>query len=147
MGCAMKIVIGADHRGYICKEHIKNMLPNYEWIDVGAHTGERSDYPEFAHAAIHSMQKEKIEHAILLCGSGIGIAIAANRYENILAGVAWNVTVARQAKAHDNVNVLVLPCDYISHEESVIMITTWLTTEFLGGRYAKRIAMIEKEPA
>lgn len=143
----LRIVIGADHRGYPLK---KNLITNffcdtYEivWIDVGAHNDERSDYPEFSTAASYQIIKQKADCGILLCGSGTGMAICANRFPTVYAGVAWNEEIARLNKEDDNVNVLVLPADFVDYEQSVRMIQSWLNAEFKHDRYEKRIAMID----
>lgn len=141
------IVIGADHRGYAMKEYLKQdcTIPNYAftWIDVGADSDVRSDYPIFAIHVAKYIQEKKAHYGILLCGTGIGMAIAANRFEGVYAGLAWNEESARLAKEDDNVNVLVLPSDYIDNKKSRAMVVTWLGAEFKYMRYAQRIAMID----
>jgi ribose 5-phosphate isomerase B len=141
----MNILIGADHRGFSYKEYIKNNLTMQDitWIDVGAYNDERSDYPLFAQAACKRIQNNEAQLAILLCGSGIGMAITANRFTSIYAGVAWNEKVARESREDDNVNVLVLPVDFITQEESVRIIQAWLHAKFKGGRYQDRIKQID----
>lgn len=140
----MKIAIGSDHRGFLHKELIKKEMTSIEWIDVGTHNQERTDYPIFADQVVTSMCNHDADYGVLLCASGGGMAIAANRYKYIYAVVAWNKEVARQCKQEDNANVLVLPADFISCDDAVIMIKEWLAQEFKGGRYAQRIAMIDK---
>jgi ribose 5-phosphate isomerase B len=139
----VKFVIGADHRGYLYKEYIKKSIQKVEWIDVGAFDAARSDYPIFAHEAAQILQKGMVDGGILLCGSGIGMAIVANRYKGIRAALVWNVTVAQQSKEHDNANMLVLPSNYISEQEAVACITKWYKAQFLGGRYQERCDMID----
>jgi ribose 5-phosphate isomerase B len=140
----MKIAIGTDHRGFLHKEYIKTTFNNHEWVDVGTYNQERTDYPIYAHKVMMLMQESAVECGVLLCSTGIGMAIAANRYKHIYAAVIWNKEVALQAKAEDDINVLVLPSDFVSCEESVVIVTTWLSTEFKGGRYAQRLKMIDK---
>lgn len=140
----MKIAIGADHRGFLHKEFIKQHMQHIEWIDVGTHNQERTDYPLFTDKVVELMLFDGIEAGILLCASGGGMAIAANRYKYIYAVVAWNVEIARQCKQEDNANVLVLPADFVSCEDAVKMIQEWLAQEFKGERYAERIEMIDK---
>jgi ribose 5-phosphate isomerase B len=139
----MKIVIGTDHRGYSHKEYIMGALPNYEWIDVGTFSDERTDYPPFAHKAVELIVSQTVEYGVLLCGTGGGMAIAANRYSSIYAVVAWNTLIAQQAKAEDNCNVLVLPADFLSEQKSVECIYVWLSTYFKHDRYEKRLLMID----
>ena len=111
----MTLVIGADHRGFELKKHIMGVThvgsTQMSWLDVGAFTPERSDYPEFAIAACHALQAGKAGGGILLCGTGAGMAIAANRFEGIFAALVWTVELAVLSKTHDNANVLVLPSD------------------------------------
>lgn len=140
----MKIAIGTDHRGFKHKEYIKNQSIEYQWIDVGAYDEQRSDYPLFAQRVIDLMLSGAVDYGVLLCSTGIGMAIAANRYSSIYAAVVWNEDIARQAKSEDNINVLVLPSDCISLEESIVIIHTWLKTQFKGARYAERLAMIDE---
>ena len=112
--------------------------------DVGTLSEERTDYPIYAQKAVALMQAGMVDAAILLCGSGIGMSIAANRYAHIQAGIAWNREVARLARAHDNVNVLVIPSDFVSNDQLIQIVESWLYAEFLGGRYAERLAMIDR---
>jgi ribose 5-phosphate isomerase B len=139
----MKIAIGADHRGFLLKEQLKKQLPNIEWIDVGASTQERSDYPIFVRAACELMRSGRVEHAVLLCGSGVGMSIAANRYKGIFAALVWSAQLARMAKEDDNVNVLVFAADITPADEVIASINAWLQASFKGGQYAQRLAMID----
>ena len=139
----MKIAIGADHRGFLHKEYIKKEMADIEWIDVGTDSQERTDYPLFSDKVVKLMHDGSAHYGILLCGTGGGMAVAANRYKNIYAVVAWNAEIARRCKQEDNANILVLPCDYISCDDAIIMIHDWMVQEFKGGRYAQRIMMID----
>lgn len=143
----MNIVIGSDHHGFKHKESIREQSVFGDhavtWIDVGAFDEQRSDYPVFTKKAIAIMRESKASRGVLLCGTGVGMAIAANRYSGIYAALAWNQEIARQAREHDNANVLVIPSDYVSHEQAIEMIRLWLSVEFLGDRYQHRIAMID----
>ena len=140
----MKIAIGTDHRSFLHKEFIKQHMQNVEWIDVGTHNEERTDYPIFADKVVQLILNHEVSAGVLLCASGGGMAIAANRYKHIYAAVAWNDEIARICKQDDNANVLVLPSDFVSYENAVNMIDIWLAQEFKGGRYAERIAMLDK---
>jgi ribose 5-phosphate isomerase B len=142
-GQIMKIAIGADHRGFAHKEFIKKHISSIEWIDVGTHDTDRTDYPSYAAHVAKLVTHNHVDYGILLCASGGGMAIVANRHAHIYAVVAWNVEIARQCKAEDNANVLVLPSDFVTCQDAVVMIETWLAEEFKGGRYAQRIAMID----
>jgi ribose 5-phosphate isomerase B len=140
----MNIVIGADHRGFEHKEYIKKYVDDVQFFDIGAYDAQRSDYPLFAHAACKKIVAGEADCGILLCGSGVGMAIVANRYKTIRAALVWSVETAARSKEDDNANVLVLPSDYISLEESVAMIAAWRLAEFKGGRYEERILMIDE---
>ncbi len=142
-----KIIIAADHRGFAFKEFIKQSYteidPSIALIDVGAFTDERSDYPVFVQKAIERMHENPVDGIILLCGSGNGMALTANRFKGIFACVAWNSSVAQASKQDDNCNVLVLPADYIQQEEIIEIISSWLRSSFKGGRYAARLEMVD----
>ncbi len=138
----MKIAIGTDHHGVTLKNYIMHTLTDVHWIDKGAFDQERTDYPIYAHAVVHALLDKQVDAGILLCGSGVGMSIAANRFEGIYAALVWNEDVARLSKEHDNANVIVLPADFIQAEEAVAMIRAWKKSCFLGGRYQERVAMI-----
>lgn len=139
----MKIAIGADHRGFRLKEFIKKHVASVEWIDVGTHNEDRTDYPLYAAQVIDCMKADQAQYGVLICASGGGMAIAANRYSTIYAVVVWNAHIAELSKTEDNCNVLVFPSDFITPEDSLAMIQVWLEAKFKGGRYAERIAMLD----
>lgn len=142
-----KIAIGADHRGFDLKQRLINnkFLANKEidWIDVGADNNIRSDYPEFAISVAKLVQEKTVNYGVLLCGTGVGMAIAANRFKYVYAGLAWNETIAKLNKEDDNVNILALPADYIDLDQAQKIITAWLLAEFKSGRYQSRIKLID----
>lgn len=145
----MKIIIGSDHRGFAIKQHILEEMHDIdltpiEWIDVGAFDKERSDYPKFAVDAAQRMVQKQAEFGILLCGSGIGMAIAANRFPGIRAAVAWNEEAAIMGREDDNTNVLVLPTDFVSGEQAILILRAWLRAQFKNGRYQERLDMIDR---
>ncbi len=142
------IAIGADHRGYVLKQTLISYCIRFndtqiEWIDVGAFNADRSDYPLFAIKAVEAMKSGQATHAVLLCGSGNGMAITANRYVGIYACVAWNKELARLSKEDDNCNILVLPADFINEHDANAMVKAWLQAEFKNGRYLHRIDLID----
>jgi len=140
-----RIAIGADHRGFALKEFIKQTLDtDIIWTDVGCTSDERCDYPEFAVAVAQRVQKHEDDRGILLCGSGVGMSIVANRFDGIYAALAWDEIIARLSHEDDNSNILVLPADFVSQERVVDMIRTWLQSSFSGGRYAERIKQIDQ---
>lgn len=142
----MNIAIGADHRGFECKAYIKQYVVGDDdpivWIDVGADNDERSDYPIFARAVVKAIQNKEAERGVLICGTGIGMAIVANRFDNMFAGVVWNDEIARMSYEDDKANILVIPSDFVTNEQAASMVNVWLKAVFKGGQYQQRIDMI-----
>jgi ribose 5-phosphate isomerase B len=141
----MKISIGADHRGFALKTNIIEHFDEHEWLDVGTYSDQRTDYPLFARRVCQDIVSQVADCGILICATGVGMAIAANRFKNIYAALCWNVDIARLAKQHDGTNVLVLPSDFISAEQAFAMIDVWLTAEFKEGVYQRRLEIIDEE--
>jgi len=141
------IAIGSDHRGYELK---KTLLEQTEfqgftisWKDVGTYSDERTDYPLYAKKVADCVARKDVDYGILLCGTGIGASIAANRYPYIYAALVWNPDIARLAKEDDNCNILVLPADWLTLEEAQACIESWLTATFKEGRYQERLKSID----
>ncbi len=145
----MIIAIGADHRGFGMKEFIKQHTSQdgilFEWLDKGALTSERSDYPVFAAAVARAVQQGAADAGVLMCGTGTGMAIAANRYKGIYAGLAWSPAIACASREDDNVNVLVFPSDYLTYQEAYGIFVSWLHCGFKKNHYEKRLSMIDAE--
>lgn len=143
----LRIAIGTDHRGFEHKKVIQQAVSveekRIEWHDVGCFTSERCDYPPFAHYVVQDIKSGKADLGILLCGSGVGMAIAANRFNHIYAALVWNVETAVRSKEEDNANILVLPADYMTPQQSVEVVVAWLTADFLDNRYEKRLNIID----
>jgi len=139
----MKITIGSDHRGYELKEAIKTFF-DVSWIDVGTDSTERVDYPDFAHKITTLLLDKKADRGILICGSGIGMSIAANRYKGIYAALCWSPEIALCAREHDNSNVLILASDFISTNSAKKIVEVWLHADFLGGRYQTRLEKVDR---
>lgn len=143
----IRIAIGSDHRGFEHKAIIQHMVSietkRIEWIDVGCFTAERCDYPPFAKLVVEELQAHKADYGILLCGTGVGVTIAANRFAHIYAALVWNVETAVRSRQEDNANVLTLPADYLTAQECGEIITAWLNAPFLDNRYEKRLEMID----
>jgi len=142
-----KIVIGADHRGFELKKFLLEQhtigSQEIQWIDVGTKSSERTDFPLYAVEAVKKILAHEAELGILICASGVGMSIAANRFKHIYAALVWNERVAGHARAHDNANVLVLPADYVSTAQAPAIIAAWLNAKFLGGRYANRLCDLD----
>lgn len=143
----IRIAIGTDHRGFEIKRQLTEIAHIgthvIEWIDVGTFSSKRTDYPEFALKVVTLLRNGEADRGILLCGSGIGMAIAANRFAGIYAGLVWNEKVARSAREDDNVNILSLPADYLTSNEVPGIIDAWLSARFKKGRYQERLEMID----
>jgi ribose 5-phosphate isomerase B len=138
----MKIFIGADHAAFEMKELVKKFLqskyPNIVIVDVGTHSLERCDYPDFASAVARSVANEN-STGILLCGSGIGVSIVANRYKGIRAALCRSIYDAQMARNHNDANILCLGARTNSEEEIKDILNAWLTSSFEGGRHADRL--------
>ena len=139
------IAIGSDHGGYKLKEEIKKYLDEIgiEYKDCGTDSKERTDYPIFAERVAKSIQSKECDSGILICRSGSGMTIVANKFKGIRAALGFNEQVTKCSKADDDLNVLVLPADYIEISTAIAIVKIWLETEFKGGRYEERIQMIE----
>lgn len=140
------IAIGADHRGYKLKEEVKKFLDEkqIEYKDFGTSSTERTDFPISTSAVCEAIINKECDKGILICGSGVGMSMAANKYKNIRCGACYSEAMAKEAKEHHDVNILALPADLINISEAVKMIRVWLGTEFLGGRYNERLNMIKE---
>lgn len=140
----MKISIASDHRGFDLKERIKEILTasGAEPIDMGTYTPDSCDYPDFAVPAIEKLLNRKVDSAILICGSGIGMSIVANKFKGIRAALCLNSEMARMAREHNNANVLVLSANFTPQDEIKGIIQNWLNCKFEGGRHERRVGKI-----
>ena len=140
------IALGCDHGGYKLKEEIKKYLEEKEipYKDFGTNSQERTDYPIYAEKVAKSLQAKECDSGILICTNGLGMCMAANKFKGIRAAVCSDEALAKQAKEHSNVNVLVLPGESTSITRAVPIIRIWLASEFLKGRYLDRVQMIEE---
>ena len=143
---AEHIPIGSDHAGFEMKGHLTKLLEKlgYTVEDLGTHTPESTDYADFAHPVAREVSSGEAKRGILLCGTGLGMSYAANRWPHVRAAVAWSPEVAKLSREHNDANILVLPSRYISDEESERIVEAWLNTPFDGGRHERRIAKIER---
>jgi ribose 5-phosphate isomerase B len=141
------VPIASDHAGFEMKGKLVDTLRElgYEPQDLGAHSPEASDYPDYAHPVARAVANGEAHRGVLLCGSGVGMDIVANRYPGVRALVAWNADMAELSRKHNDTNVLVLPSRFISNEESREILKRWLTTEFDGGRHVRRVEKIDSE--
>jgi len=140
------IPIASDHAGVEMKERLKRELLalGYTPLDLGTNGPDSVDYPDFAHPLATKVEQGEVKRGVLLCGTGLGMAYAANRHHGVRAAVAWNPEVAQLAREHNDANVLVLPARCISEDEGVAILTRWLNTPFAAGRHSRRVAKIEQ---
>lgn len=143
----VKIIIGSDHRGVELKKQIMTDFDAHEWHDVGAYVAERTDYPIYAKQVCSMITNGDSSFGLLICGSGVGMAIAANRTPGIYAALCWSEEIARIAYRDDGVNVLVLGADVIPPAQNsaivAAMIQSWEENSFKGGQYLARLRMID----
>lgn len=146
---AERIPIASDHAGFELKEHLKQALEGlgYEVEDLGTHSPASTDYPDYAHPLAEKVERGEARRGVLLCGTGLGMSYAANRHPGVRAAVAWSPAIAELARKHNDANVLVLPARFVSEEDGVQILKTWLETGFEGGRHETRVKKIETEGA
>lgn len=140
------LALGSDHAGFELKEFLKKYLSEkgIEIIDFGTESINSVDYPDFAHPVAKGVNDNKFETGILICGSGNGVNIVANKYPNVRAALCWLGELAELARKHNNANILSLPSRFISFEESIKIVDLFLSTTFEGGRHQTRIDKISK---
>lgn len=138
--------IGSDHGGYKLKEEIKKYLEEIgiEYKDFGTYNDERTDYPIYAKKVAEAVSCKECEKGILVCRSGHGMAVVANKFRGIRAANLASEEEARLAKADDDINVITIGGDYVETNEAIRIIRAWIATEFKGGRYEERIEMINE---
>jgi ribose 5-phosphate isomerase B len=141
-----KIALAADHAGYEDKEQIKKTLDEMgvEYNDMGTYSCDAVDYPDFAKKAAEAVARGDYDQGVLVCGSGTGMAIAANKVPGIRAAVAWNEDIARLARQHNDANVLSLAARFNTPEELEKIVKAFLTADFDGGRHERRVEKIEE---
>ena len=137
----MNVVIGADHGGYEMKEEIKTFLTglDHDVVDVGCSSTESVDYPDYAEAAVKTIVDGNCDLGILVCGTGIGMSIAANRNIQIRAANCHTEHTAKMSREHNNANILCLGARVIDNELALKIVREWLQTDFAGGRHQQRI--------
>lgn len=140
-----KIAIGSDHAGFLLKEELRKYLSQkgIEVIDEGTYSEDRADYPDFGHAVAADVLDKKASLGILICGSGNGINMSANKHKGIRSALCWNHEVAALARQHNDANVMALPARFISIDEARKCVDAFLGAEFEGGRHADRIQKID----
>ena len=138
------VALGADHAGFPLKQDLKQWLvaEGHTVVDAGTHSGDSVDYPDFAAAVARIVTSGEAERGILVCGTGIGMAIAANKITGIRAAVCGDVETARLSRQHNDLNVLALAGRSTSPDEAIAIVGTWLDTPFEGGRHERRLAKV-----
>jgi ribose 5-phosphate isomerase B len=140
------IPIASDHAGFQMKQRLVDELRSlgYEPQDLGTLDDTTpDDYPDYAHQVAKEVAAGEAKRGILLCGSGVGMDIVANRYRGVRAALAWQPEIGEMSRRHNDSNVLVLPARYMSNEEGVATMKAWLDTRFEGGRHERRVKKIE----
>ncbi|MES2512643.1 MAG: ribose 5-phosphate isomerase B [Bacteroidota bacterium] len=140
-----KIAIGSDHAGFELKEVLITYLKEKQVTvdDKGCYSLERADYPDAAHAVAIAVVNNDVTFGILMCGSGNGINMSANKHKGIRAALCWNSEISALSRQHNDANILTLPARYISIEEAKKCVDAFLTEQFEGGRHADRIKKID----
>ena len=138
------IAIGCDHAGFAYKEPIKKMLESegFEVLDFGTNSSLSVDYPDFIHPAMNAIEAGEAQLGVVICGSGNGVAITANKHQQIRAALCWQEDLAALARQHNNANVISIPARYVSEALALKMVKIFIETDFEGGRHATRVGKI-----
>ncbi len=143
----MNIIISNDHAGTELKNVIKTFLENkgFKVINLGEDLGNSVDYPDYIHPLAKEISNKKEEKGIIICGSGNGVSMVANKYEGVRAALCWNKDIASLSRLHNNANVLSLPARFLTNEQAIEIVQTFLETDFEGGRHERRVKKINKQ--
>lgn len=138
------LVIGSDHAGLELKTNLLSNLKDIQWKDVGCFDTSSVDYPDYADLVVQKILSGEFKMGVLVCGSGQGMAIRANKYKDIRAALCWTSEIAKLSRAHNDANILCLPGRFMTLLEAADCIKTFLNTEFEGGRHSQRVAKLSK---
>ncbi len=140
----MKIAIGGDHAGFQYKERLVRHLEElgHDVEDYGPQSEASVDYPDHVHPLSSAIASEDADLGILICGSGNGVAMTANKHENVRAALCWNTEIASLARQHNNANIICIPARFVAYEYSESLVDTFLKTDFEGGRHERRVNKI-----
>ena len=139
----MNISIGNDHAGVDYKNYIiKNLEEKYNIVNHGTDDINSVDYPDFAHPVSLDIDNRKSDFGVLICGSGNGVAMTANKYKKVRAALCWSEEIAKLAKQHNNANVVCIPARFISKEDALQIVRSFIDTKFEGGRHERRVNKI-----
>jgi len=138
------IPIGCDHGGFSLKAYLMPTLSSegYRFKDFGTFSGESVDYPDFVHPVAKAINEGIYQRGIIICGSGNGVSIVANKYPQVRSAVCWREEIAQLSRLHNNANIIALPARFISPEEAVNMVKLFFTTDFEKGRHERRVQKI-----
>ena len=141
------IPISSDHAGFEMKEQLETWLKahGYEVKDLGTDSLASTDYADYAHPLADMVSRGDVKRGVLLCGTGLGMAYAANRHPHVRAAVVWSPEIAELSRKHNDANVLVLPSRFLSPEDAGNILDVFLSTDFDGGRHTRRVEKIERE--
>lgn len=141
---ALRVAIGGDHAGFGYKQFVLKWLQdeNFETADFGPYSEDSFDYPDSAHPLSDAIEKGRYDFGILICGSGNGVCMTANKHQSVRAGLVWNSEVAKLIRLHNNANVICLPARFISKEQALEFVQIFLNTQFEGGRHGRRVDKI-----
>lgn len=141
----MKIAIGGDHAGFDLKLKVIKRLKENGYIvkDFGPFSDESCDYPDYVHPLAQAVESKEFRYGIVICGSGNGVNMVANKYQGIRSGLCWEPALAEMTRLHNDANILAVPARYISEEVGLQIVNTFITTEFEGGRHQKRVEKIK----
>ena len=140
------VIFGSDHAGFVLKERLKATLDRLgvEWEDVGTSSEDSVDYPDFAHRVAEAVASGRFSRGVLICGTGIGVSITANRHPGVRAALACDEVGARLSREHNDANVLALGGRTTDPAAAEAILETWLNTPFANGRHGRRVAKIER---
>ena len=138
------IAIGCDHAGYALKDQVMKLLraEGYEVVNYGTDTEASVDYPDFVHPVAHDVECGNAGQGIVICGSGNGAAMSANKHQKVRAALCWNTELASLARQHNDANVLSIPARFVNEATALAMVKTFLETNFEGGRHKRRVDKI-----
>ncbi len=142
----MIIAIGCDHAGFPYKQSIKDVLEDlgHELIDFGTHSSESVDYPDFAHPTANVVEQGLADCGVLLCGSGNGVCMTANKHAGVRAALCWNEELASLARLHNNANMICIPVRFVDEALAIAMVRQFAETSFEGGRHGRRVGKIKR---
>ena len=140
----MKIAIGCDHAGFPYKDAIKKLLEEegHKVQDFGTDSTDSVDYPDFVHPVANTVEGKKARFGVLICGSGNGVAMTANKHQRIRAAICWNTDLASLARRHNNANIVCIPARFISKRKALAIVDAFVKTKFEAGRHARRVRKI-----